>query len=148
MLGSVTLDPAGVSQAGPPLPQCCGSSFPPVQKCVPFPHSTPLASTSFRVTSGSCWGCHVSAWIWAVFLCSEVFLSLTLWAGRQDSGFPACLAVLSSLAGLQRVTKLLCFLLCGEGGRAFPQGWQVSGIPGGHRRSPWHHSTKFLPLGL
>lgn len=69
--------------------------------CCTSPSST-FAQHLPWVPSGSCWGCHGSV--------SKVFLSLTFWAGCQDSRFPARLMVRGSLSGLQGVAGLLSCL--------------------------------------
>lgn len=116
---------AGESQAHSiPMPHSLLSSG---SEMCSLSHLAPLAISSWWVTAGSCWGHRVSAHS-GCFLRSEVFLSLTLRAGRQDSWVSRLPPVQGCPAGHRRVAELVSILCVG---RAFSQGWEGSGIPGG-----------------
>lgn len=60
-------------------------------------------------------GHHVSASLWAVFSTPRYFSHSLSGPGARTPGFPACLMVQGCSAGLQRIAKLVSFLLRGEG---------------------------------
>lgn len=109
---------AGESQACPapsPIPMTPLSSLLLLGNVFTFPRPAPLASSPLRVTSGSCWGHCVSASLWAVSSPPRYFSHSLSGLGARTPGFPAYLLVQGCPAGLQRVAKLVSFLLRGEG---------------------------------
>ena len=99
-----------------------------VQKCVHFPPAAPLASFSWRVTSGSCWG-HVCAPFFRLFPPLRG-ISLTPSLGQEPRllGFPPASWC---RAALQASRESLSWFPSSCAGRAFSQGLEVSGVPGG-----------------